>query len=177
MKVCLWRWLERPTSHEQLVIFDDRRGWDPFGCRVGGPGRWESRHVGGCCGSGAARWSRSQERHDDWGVACGGRGLASSGPSRVWIRSLCRGENLPGLPGAGGGDACGRRFLFEDAAAAYSTYLVAPGENPDPLRLGGGGTLGCRILPEGAALEPNVCHSVAGCVLAVLLPEGGVCIG
>lgn len=79
------------------------------------------------------------------------------------MRTSCRGENLTGVSGAGGGYARGRRFLLEDAAAATSLFvMLLRVETLDPLGSGGGDARGRRFLPEGAVLEPMVCLSVDG---------------
>jgi hypothetical protein len=49
---------------------------------------------------------------------------AAPGWSRVRIRTFGWGENLPGLSGAGGGDAQGRHFLAEDAVPTSSLSLL-----------------------------------------------------
>jgi hypothetical protein len=80
----------------------------------------------------------------------------------------CRGENLPGVSWAGGGDARGRRFLLEDTVMATSLFILLLWVKAlDPLGSGGGDAHGCHFLLEGAVLEPMVCLSV----------NGGVCFG
>jgi hypothetical protein len=96
------------------------------------------------------------------------------------IQISCQGENLPGVSGADGGNVHRYRFLHEYVVAAYSlSLLMLLMKTLDPLRSGDNGTFWCRILPEGAILDPTVCLSVSGglLALAVKLPGGDACLG
>jgi hypothetical protein len=84
------------------------------------------------------------------------------------MRTSCRGENLPGVSWAGGGDARGRRFLLEDTVTATSLFILLLWVKAlDPLGSGGGDAHGHRFLLEGVVFEPKVC----------LLVNYGVCFG
>ena len=103
------------------------RGWF-LGCRGGGPGKvgvvtprrgsqtlvlvGDLGHVGGAM------------TDEEMIGGSGSVATSAAGHTWIWTRGVCWGENLPGAALADGGDAYGRRYLLEDAVAAFPCFLM-----------------------------------------------------